>query len=411
MPLARPAPAIACGANAGNAPNKVNCAMSYTRGQILSSVEAVPVFWSFNGKTVDGAITAWAPAYISALVNSAYFDLLSEYSTDTLGGSQRLTRGTSTQPYFIQPTLATRAAVNDNDIIGELDAQMAAGALPAPETDDAGNANTLYVIFFPPGVTVGDSGKETCVYNCGYHGLGGKYAYAVIPDLTQTATSPLPDGGTVTEPCGAGCTYNGKARHPIEWFNVVVSHEIAEAVTDPFADAWYDSQNTDFACAGSKSMGQAGGGEIADLCPRYWDDDYGIGECDNTLTVPGTNIVAQRIWSNAMGGCYVANPATPPQCPPGGCVDGGAGPIDPEADASTDDAPAADATLATDASAPDGSANADANASGGAPSGGCSCTSGSSGSGSGAASRLGVLGALAAMAGITRRRSTRRRRD
>jgi hypothetical protein len=344
-----PSTAVICNHNAGNAPMPITCEMAFTSGPVISNVNIVPVFWTYGGNTVDSTITSWAPAYLSALANSTYLDLLSEYSA----GGQSITRGTTTAPYTITPTTATTAAITDKAIPKELAAQVAAGHLPAVTKDAAGNANTLYMIFFPSGVVITDSGgSKSCIDYCGYHSSGASggetYLYAVIPDLSEVMTYPRSDGGTVTEPCGYGCTYQGKTKPEVDWFNGTISHELAEAVSDPVGgNGWYDGTNQDFACGGTKSTNPpvTGGGEIGDVCVGYWDDEFGTGSCEDTLPVSGTNIAAQQLWSNALSGCYMANAATPEKCPPMGCVDGGLGPISPPLlDAGTDD----DGSLGTD---------------------------------------------------------------
>ena len=106
------------------------------------------------------------------------------------------------------------------------------GALPTPDE------NTIYMMYFPSSTAITLQGTQSCNGFAGYHnstsvtvGDGGfsDAAYAVIPD------------------CGYGQTDT-------------VSHELAEAVTDPhpmsgatyfgYDDAWW----------------QSGGGEVADNC-------------------------------------------------------------------------------------------------------------------------------------------------
>lgn len=442
---------VPCGKYPGGATSQVNCAMTYRKGQVISNVQIVPVFWTYNGKTVDSTITAWAPPYMSALVNSGYLDLLSEYSTTSVGGKQTVTRGTTTPPYTITPTVATTNSVQDSDIASELDAQVQAGNLPAIKNDAQGKPNTLYVIFFPSGVTITDpNGSASCQAFCGYHASGSNYLYAVIPDLSEVQTYTLPDGGSVTEPCGYGCAYQAKTKPEVEWFNGTISHEIGEAVSDPVGGkGWYDQTNSDMACGGSASMNQPGGGEIGDVCVGFWDDEYGTGRCEDTAIVPGTNIAAQQTWSNKLMGCAVSNPALSPQCPPGGCVDGGAGPVSPGVDAGGGDVDATapgpgsdastgpnDASLGSDSTVPtsgsdagginpippptsnptptgpDGSSPISAGSDGGnqdfGPGGGssgCGCTTVPVES----SSPLAFAGALAALVGFGSRRSRRKR--
>ena len=79
----------------------------------------------------------------------------------------------------------------DAQIQSELLAQITAGHLPAPVLDAAGNPNTLYMIFFPPGKTITQGGSNSCQAGgfCAYHGttstlLNGKNVlYGVMPDM------------------------------------------------------------------------------------------------------------------------------------------------------------------------------------------------------------------------------------
>jgi MYXO-CTERM domain-containing protein len=447
----------------GGSPTAVSCAMSYEGGQVISNVQVVPVFWTYGGQTVDSTVTAWAPPYISALVDSPFLDLLSEYGTTSQGGQQSVTRGTTLAARTITPTVATAATVPDADIAKELAAQVKAGKLPAVTNDANGNPNTLYVLFFAPGNTItmgsGSNASTSCVAFCGYHGSGTPtaggptYVYAVIPDLSVIQTYALPDGGSVTEPCGYGCAYDAPAKPEVDWFNGTISHEIAESVSDPINfGGWYDQSNTAYACAGSESQNQPGGGEIGDVCVGFWDDQYGQGECEDTVTVPGTNVAAQQMWSNALNGCYVANSGLTAKCPPGGCVDGGAGPIAPSFDAGggggsdastggddaaagddgggTDDASTAEdsatgtpvqdsggpVTIGGDSGSPTGG-DGDGGGGGGGGAGDDAGTAGAPGSSSGCSctnaasttsSSFALGGALMAMAALVRRRARRK---
>src|SRR5207302_10484152 len=107
----------------------------------------------------------------------------------------------------------------DDQIRAEIRAQVAAGHLRRPDAD------TLYVVFTPPGVTVMDNqGKDSLHDFVGYHGYAwiGDFAYAVIP----------------------------YAEDAPEWMTVPASHELAEAVTNPQPylqrlgrGGWYDDTN------------------------------------------------------------------------------------------------------------------------------------------------------------------------
>ena len=114
----------------------------------------------------------------------------------------------------------------------ELEHQIDIGALSKP--DD----NTIYMTYFPPGMTIDLLGSLSCQVFCGYHhsyssAVYGTIYYGVHPDL----------GGN----CALGC---GVSSTRFEDLTAVTSHELSEVVTDPavnaqggpaYPDAWNTS--------------------------------------------------------------------------------------------------------------------------------------------------------------------------
>jgi hypothetical protein len=139
--------------------------------------------------------------------------------------------------------------VDDSDIQNMLQQQIANGTVPQPD------ANTLYFVFLPSGVTVTQGGSASCQQFCGYHDdISGNIFYAVMP---------FPD-------C-AGCLGN---MNSFDSLTVTASHELCEAITDPIpGQGWYDDNN----------------GEIGDICA--W----------NTKTVGQYTV--QQEWSNNANAC------------------------------------------------------------------------------------------------------------
>src|SRR5262249_31327736 len=138
------------------------------------------------------------------------------------------------------------ATVDDGQIQDELDRLLREKVLPANDPD------SLYVVHFPPGVTVTQGGARSCVDFCAYHGSfrrnGTIVPYVVIPDM------------------GGGCAGSWGAGDDMAATTWVASHEIVQAVTDPavgFAGkdlaaplAWYDAQIGELsdACAGTANL-------------------------------------------------------------------------------------------------------------------------------------------------------------
>jgi hypothetical protein len=160
--------------------------------------------------------------------------------------------------------------------------EINAAILPAPTLDSNGNVNTLYMIYFPPDVTIDLGGSLSCVQFCAYHGTTSStfnsknLAYVVMPDFGPTSGCSLG--------CGGGTEFQN--------ITSVSSHEMAETVTDIdvgiatlFAPplAWYDARTGD----------QNGGGEIGDICNAQ----------QAAVTTPGGTFTVQKIWSNRSGAC------------------------------------------------------------------------------------------------------------
>jgi hypothetical protein len=281
---------------------------TYCGGPVLSSVQIVTVFWSDQ---VAQATQQWAAGYAATLASSALVDMLSEYSTRGLAGTacgaqtdggigyfgppmpfstgQTITRGSATQAYTIVPkTLTGSSFDDDNALVGaELVAQIQAGALPKPVYDAQGYPDTLYMVYFPAGFSITSFGEASCTGWDGYHysapyaasGCQGQYLpYAVLVDCGN-------EGAQLSD---------------------VVSHELAEAITDTdvgpttpatanYGDgAWYLGPSNP--CTGNQCPQNCG--EVGDVCETAGDG-----------TVPGTSIISQDIWSNAQNACALNNPS------------------------------------------------------------------------------------------------------
>ena len=257
--------------------------LSYYGGPVMSNVNVVTVFWT---SSVDAGVQSTMPAFYSAITDSTYYDLVSEYATNVTpvgGGSgtnQSIGRGSSGGTFTIIPSSCNDGSlctIDDTAIQTELLAQINGGHLPAPELDNKGNVNSLYMIYFPLNVTITQGGSQSCVIFCAYHGTtSAQYKmnnleYGVFPDMSPSSS------------CFGGC---GGDPNYLNDTTAVSSHELVEAVTDAQVGlasvlapplAWYDSVN----------------GEIGDICNAQ----------QATVTVAGTTWTVQTQWSNALGNC------------------------------------------------------------------------------------------------------------
>src|SRR5262249_1717707 len=163
-------------------------------------------------------------------------DLLAEYSTP----KQTIGRG-SFQGLITDQSPPAGDRVEDSTIQNELVRLLRRNMLP-PKQDDG-----LYIVHFPPGVTVVTHATTSSADFCASHGTfkrnGNFVPYVVIPDM----------GGECADSCGGGDAFAKTT-----W---VASHELVQAVTDP---------GIGFAPSGDDASPMAwfdpAVGEIADAC-------------------------------------------------------------------------------------------------------------------------------------------------
>jgi hypothetical protein len=246
----------------------------YYGGPVISHVKAYAVFW---GDSVNHDTTQKIGAYFDSVSNSTYLDFLEQYATfgkavdGRAGTGQHIGRGKYMGAITIHPAFSG-AVIDDVQIQSELDSQIKAGVLPQPDAD------TLFMTYFPPGLTITVAGLQSCKELCAYHGMTGTpttphFYYGVMPDI----------GGS----CSLGC---GVAHTDFDSLTAISAHEFVEAITDPFPtpgsnpgypQAWNDVQ----------------GAEIGDLCA--------MGGGNNVLTSTSANLTfaVQSEWDNAAGQC------------------------------------------------------------------------------------------------------------
>jgi hypothetical protein len=226
--------------------------LKYYSGPVLSNVKVWTVFWNASIPNQDKL-----NLFFGEVTKSAYFDWLTEYNTPTQTIGHGSFAGT-----VVDPSPPAKTKISNEEVAGELKRLIGAGTLPANDE------NTLYMVYFPPGVDITLDTSTSCVEFCAFHNtstLNGKNLYyGVMPDL----------GGGCATGCGASSQFNN--------LTSVSSHELVEAVTDPAVGlaqtvgapmAWYD----------------AIGGEIGDLC--------------NAEQETMGDWTVQRQWSNKEGAC------------------------------------------------------------------------------------------------------------
>jgi hypothetical protein len=239
----------------------------YYGGPVISHPKVYAVFW---GDNVDPETQSKIGPFFTNLLDSTYMDMLPQYNTNIKavdgrqGTNQTLNRGTFGGNITITPINAS-SSLSDADVQHELDAQIAAGRLPAPSAD------SLYMIYFPAGVSISIEGQASCSSFCAYH------------EGFNSAKAGAPVYYGVMPVCGFGC---GVAGSTFDSMSVVSSHECTEAVTDPFPTPGDKP-------AYPQAWNDAGGQEIGDLCAQG----------NATVTGHGITSAAQWEYDNSIGGC------------------------------------------------------------------------------------------------------------
>jgi len=176
----------------------------------------------------------------------------------------------------------------DDQIQAEIRAQIKAGALPPPD------ANTIYAVFTSEGVVVrGSDGSTSENAFLAYH----EYSYAADSSFSDTGDSQEGNFAYMVVPTEKDQRTAGVVKKYTPHLETVgISHELAEAVTDPEP--------------GLQALGQGGwfdavgrNGEIGDV-PVYLYDDGRIPAQDlyDVLEVAGgRRYLVQKEWSNQDG--------------------------------------------------------------------------------------------------------------
>ena len=260
--------------------------LSYFGGPIISNVQVIQVLYgsgSYNAQ-VAGTTSPTMGQFYGDIVgaNSGLITLLQQYNTNISGGTNQVFgNGTFGGLFQIVPAAGNNGStITDAQIQSELLAQITAGHLPAPILDAAGNPNTLYMTFFPPGKTISQGGSNSCQAGgfCAYHGTtsslfsGHNVLYGVMPDMQA----------------GSGCSTGCGASNVFGNYTSVTSHELTESLTDAdvgiattFAPplAWYDMTN----------------GEIGDICNAQ----------QGSYVANGTTYTIQLEFSNSANNCVL----------------------------------------------------------------------------------------------------------
>jgi hypothetical protein len=258
--------------------------LSYYGGAIVEHPTYVNVYWGAYWTSGTGLTERTAlNGFVQNFATSAEFDSVLAQYTGPGGIFPHVGAYVGEKLISGEPGAGTKK-ISDNQLQTALDSFVRAGLVPAPSPD------LIYNVLLPPGVTVTLGTDSSGSQFCNYHytaattlGTGGRFRYVV---------APYPDT--------AGCNFEPVI---VDRLTVILSHSIAEAVTDPDVGlatsltdnilGWYDANN----------------GEIGDICAD-----------EPSATVLGYRV--QTLWSNADNKCLAVRPAagstdtTPPVITP-----------------------------------------------------------------------------------------------
>jgi hypothetical protein len=247
--------------------------LNYYGGPVISHAHVYVVYW---GNNVRPETQAKIGKFYKTVLKSTYMDWLTEYNSNLTaldgraGTKQKIGRGEYEDSFTINP-FDTRVNIDDVDIQAELAKQVSAGVLPK------GNNKNLFMIYFPPGMTITAAGATSCKEFCAYHGFSG------APETPHTYYGVMPD---ISGDCFKGCAYSPKY---FDALTSISSHELIEAITDPFPtpgdkpsypQAWNDSK----------------GAEIGDLCQK-----------DTNVVSEHESFVVQTLWDNKTNACTTSD--------------------------------------------------------------------------------------------------------
>ena len=214
-------------------------AIGYHGGQVVDHPITVYYLWYGNWSS-NGVEVPIVEEFTRHLGGSPWWGINSQYA-DARGArpSDSVSMGKSAFDAYSQG-----AVVSDDEIAAAVVSAIARGALP----DDP---RGVYMVLGSADV---DATSGFCTAYCGFHKVvtmrsGGASSGASSFAASQQASPQHLQHryyGYVGDPrrCGLGCSMqhvgpNGPS--PADGMVSIIAHELAEVVTDPYADAWYDA--------------------------------------------------------------------------------------------------------------------------------------------------------------------------
>jgi hypothetical protein len=221
-------------------------------GKVMASPKVVSI--SFPNDPLEGDIDT----FVTAMGNTTYWgDRTAEYGVGPVMPIARI------HDPFMPPATFDNSDIQ-NWLVGQLDGTHP--EYPAPDE------NTIYALYFPPGVSITMLGRASCTTFHGFHDNaqladGTPVAYAVISRCDSIPEDPAAVG--------------------IQYVSAVASHEIIEGITDPFVETagigYFEPDQAHIVWAFVSLA------ELGDMCALIGNAFY---------TPTDFPYLVQRIWSN-----------------------------------------------------------------------------------------------------------------
>lgn len=242
----------------------------YNGGPVMTGTANIfAIFWEPTGSTVSSGYNGLIQRFASDVHGTTYYQILKQYtqsggsapSTGTLAGTFVDTRAYPSNPMF------------DSDIQAEVSHAQSVNGWTS-------SIHNLFMVFTAKNENeCFDTSQSQCTFTtfCGYHSFFG----------SNTLYAFLPYTGTSLNGCGVPRTPNNNidADSTIN----VTSHELAEAVTDPLLNAWFDSS----------------GQEIGDKCNFQFSS---TNSSNGDTIMNGHPYEVQLEWDNLRNACRLNSP-------------------------------------------------------------------------------------------------------
>lgn len=242
----------------------------YNGGPVMTGTTNVfAIFWEPSGSFVSSSYNSLLQRFFKDVHGTTYYTILQQYKdgsgngpvTAQLAGTFVDTRSYPSNPIF------------DSDIQNEVSRAQSLNGWSS-------SIHNIFTVFTARGENeCFDTSQSQCTFTtfCGYHSTFG----------TNTIYAYLPYTGTNLNACGVPQSPNNNfdADSTIN----VSSHELAEAVTDPLLNAWFDSS----------------GSEIGDKCNFQFSSTNSAGG-DTFLN--GDPYEIQLEWDNLRTACRLNSP-------------------------------------------------------------------------------------------------------